>query len=280
MPPSISPPTTRARACSRPTTDETRTGEEELAKKLTILLALIAALALAGSGGAGASGSKKTAGSLTGAGSTFVSKLVQAWVPKVDGALGIKVTYGPIGSGGGIAQITNRTVDFGASDAPLTPDQFSACKGCVQIPWALSATSIPYRLDRGPNRIRLNGKVLANIFLGKIKTWDAPAIKKLNKGKSIPSTAITVIHRSDGSGTTYNMTDYLSRVSLSGRAAWAKARQSTGQPGSAVADPPGSPPRSAKRTAASPTSTSPSRSPTTSSSQRSRTRRACSPCRA
>src|SRR6266508_2594918 len=213
MPPSISPPTTRARACSRPTTDETRTGEEELAKKLTISLAFMAIGALAISSAAGASGSKASADSLTGAGRTFVSKLVQAWVPKVDGALGIKVTYGPIGSGGGIAQITNRTVDFGASDAPLTPDQFAACKGCVQIPWALSATSIPYRLDSGPNRIRLNGKVLANIFLGKIKTWDAPAIKKLNKGKSIPSTAITVIHRSDGSGTTYNMTDYLSRVS-------------------------------------------------------------------
>ncbi|MGZ3318938.1 MAG: phosphate ABC transporter substrate-binding protein PstS [Isosphaeraceae bacterium] len=184
-----------------------------MTKKPTIVLALIAALALVASGGAGAASSKATADSLTGAGSTFVSKLVQAWVPKVDSALGLKVTYGPIGSGGGIAQITNRTVDFGASDAPLTPDQFSACKGCVQIPWALSATSIPYKLDNGPNRIRLNGKVLADIFLGKIKTWDAPAIKKLNKGKNIPGTAITVIHRSDGSGTTYNMTDYLSRVS-------------------------------------------------------------------
>jgi phosphate transport system substrate-binding protein len=184
-----------------------------LTKKLSIVLALIAALVLAASGGAGAAGSKATADSLTGAGSTFVSKLVQAWVPKVDSALGLKVTYGPIGSGGGIAQITNRTVDFGASDAPLTPDQFAACKSCVQIPWALSATSIPYRLDGGPNRIRLNGKILADIFLGKIKTWDAPAIKKLNKGKSIPGTQITVIHRSDGSGTTYNMTDYLSRVS-------------------------------------------------------------------
>ena len=184
-----------------------------LTKKLTIVLTLTVALVLAISGGAGATGSRASADSLTGAGSTFVSKLVQAWVPKVDAALGLKVTYGPIGSGGGIAQITNRTVDFGASDAPLTPDQFAACKGCVQIPWALSATSIPYRLDGGPNRIRLNGKVLADIFLGKIKSWDAPAIKKLNKGKSIPATTITVIHRSDGSGTTYNMTDYLSRVS-------------------------------------------------------------------
>jgi phosphate transport system substrate-binding protein len=182
-------------------------------RKLTILLAVLAAAALAATGGAGASGSKASSGSLTGAGSTFVSKLVQSWTPKVQSALDIKVTYGPIGSGGGIAQITNRTVDFGASDAPLTPDQFAACKGCVQIPWALSATSIPYRLDGGPNRIRLNGTVLANIFLGKIKNWDDPAIKKLNKGKSIPATAITVVHRSDGSGTTYNFTDYLSHVS-------------------------------------------------------------------
>jgi phosphate transport system substrate-binding protein len=182
-------------------------------RKLTILLAVLAAGALAATGGAGASRSKSNSGSLTGAGSTFVSKLVQSWTPKVQRALDIKVTYGPIGSGGGIAQITNRTVDFGASDAPLTPDQFGACKACVQIPWALSATSIPYRLDGGPNRIRLNGAVLANIFLGKIKNWDDPAIKKLNQGKSIPATAITVVHRSDGSGTTYNFTDYLSHVS-------------------------------------------------------------------
>ena len=76
-----------------------------------------------------------------------------------------------------------------------------------------NATSIPYRLDNGPNRIRLNGTVLANIFLGKIKKWNDAAIRKLNKGKSIPATDITVIHRSDGSGTTFNFTDYLSRVS-------------------------------------------------------------------
>src|SRR6266511_3859217 len=213
MPPSISPPTTRARACSRPTTDETRTGEEELAKKLTILLALIAALALAGSGGAGASGSKKTAGSLTGAGSTFVSKLVQAWVPKVDGALGIKVTYGPIGSGGGIAQITNRTVDFGASDAPLTPDQFSACKGCVQIPWAFSATSIPYNVSGVGYGLKLTGPILANIYLGHIKKWNDRRIRAINRGVNLPNENIVPIFRSDGSGTSYNFTDYLSRVS-------------------------------------------------------------------
>ena len=115
-----------------------RTGETELSRKTTALISalfsvlLIATLALAG--GAGARTDSSKAGSLTGAGSTFVTKLVQAWIPKVDSAFGLKVTYGPIGSGGGIQQITNRTVDFGASDAPLTPDQASACKGCSRSP--------------------------------------------------------------------------------------------------------------------------------------------------
>jgi phosphate transport system substrate-binding protein len=173
-----------------------------------VLAAILVALAAALPAGA-----RQNSSNLTGAGSTFVSKLIQTWTPKVDHALDIKLTYGPVGSGGGINAITNRTVDFGASDAPLTADQFAACKGCVQIPWALSATSIPYRLDGGPNRIRLSGPVLANIFLGKVKKWNDPAIAKLNKGKAIPGTEITVIHRSDGSGTTYNMSDYLSHVS-------------------------------------------------------------------
>jgi phosphate transport system substrate-binding protein len=184
-----------------------------LSRKTLALLSALLISALALASGAGARTQASKAGSLTGAGSTFVSKLVQTWTPKVDSQFGIKVTYGPIGSSGGINAIIGRTVDFGASDAPLTPDQASSCKSCVQIPWALSATSIPYRLDGGPNRIRLSGSVLANIFLGKIKTWDAAPIKRLNKGKSIPNTPITIIHRSDGSGTTYNITDYLNRVS-------------------------------------------------------------------
>jgi phosphate transport system substrate-binding protein len=162
---------------------------------------------------AGSAQAKPSATELTGAGSTFVSKLVQAWIPKVDSQLGIKMTYGAIGSGGGIAQITNRTVDYGASDAPMTPDQFSACKGCVQIPVAFSATSVPYKGDGLPNLLKLTGPVIANIFLGKITKWNAPAIQSLNKGRSLPNLDITVIHRSDGSGTTYNFTDYLSSVS-------------------------------------------------------------------
>ena len=189
-----------------------------MTRKLIIALAVLAAVALTAVVGAGASSSKAHAGSLTGAGSTFVSKLVQTWIPKVDSSLGIKVTYSPIGSGGGINAITNRTVDFGASDAPLTPDEFAACRGCVQIPWGLSATSIAYKGDALPNHLHLTGAVLSNIFLGKIKTWNAPAIKALNRGKNLPNLAITVIHRSDNSGTTYNLTDYLSKVSPAWRA--------------------------------------------------------------
>jgi len=183
-------------------------------KTLALLGALIIA-ALALSSVAWATSSKSTAGSLTGAGSSFVSKLVQAWIPQVDQDLGLKVTYGPIGSGGGINAITNRTVDFGASDAPLSPDQFAACKSCAQIPWALSATALAYKGDALPNHIHMTGKVVADIFLGRITKWNDPALVKLNKGKSLPDLNITVIHRSDNSGTTYNVTEYLNSVSRS-----------------------------------------------------------------
>jgi phosphate transport system substrate-binding protein len=169
---------------------------------------IVIALAVASTAGA-----QRSSGSLVGAGSSFVAPLVSTWIPKVEDAYGLKITYGAIGSGGGIQQIINRTVDFGASDAPLTPDQFAACKGCVQIPWALSATSLAYRGDGLPNHIHLDGKTVADIFLGNIRRWSDPAIKKLNKGKPLPDLPITVIHRSDNSGTTYNLTEYLNSVS-------------------------------------------------------------------
>jgi len=175
---------------------------------LAVLAAIGAALVLTTTAGA-----KQTGGSLVGAGSTFVAPLVSTWIAKVDSAFDLKVTYGPIGSGGGIQQIINRTVDFGTSDAPLTPEQFAACKGCVQIPWALSATSIAYRGDDLPNHLKLDGDTVAGIFLGRIKKWNDPALKKLNKEKALPDLAITVIHRSDNSGTTYNLTEYLNSVS-------------------------------------------------------------------
>ncbi len=181
--------------------------------RITLALAaagLIAALAVVMVGTASAKSSSAT---LNGAGSTFVSPLVQSWVAPVNSALGITLNYSAVGSGAGIAAITGRTVDFGASDAPLTPDQFTACQGCLQIPWALASTAVFYNYSAGGNFLRMSGPVLAKIYLGKITNWDDPAIKKLNPGKNLPSENITVVHRSDGSGTSFNFTDYLSHVS-------------------------------------------------------------------
>jgi phosphate transport system substrate-binding protein len=175
--------------------------------KKTILVALTATVALVTGASTGTAGS-----ALKGAGSTFVSPLVSTWVAPYDAATGVHVDYSPIGSGGGIAAVTNRTVDFGASDAPLTPDQFAYCKGCVQIPWALSATSIAYNLDGVSPHLKLTGKVLGDIYLGKVTKWNDAALKKLNPGANLPDLAITPIFRSDSSGTSFNFTDYLSRV--------------------------------------------------------------------
>ena len=172
-----------------------------------------AAVVLSALLGTTAATAKTNAESLTGAGSSFVFPLVSTWSPLYEAATGVHVSYNPIGSGGGIQAIQNRTVDFGASDAPLTTDQFKNCKGCVQIPWALSATSISYKLDGAPPHLKITGKLLAAIYLGKVTKWNDPALKKLNPGVNLPDTTITPIFRSDGSGTTYNFTDYLSRVS-------------------------------------------------------------------
>jgi phosphate transport system substrate-binding protein len=175
--------------------------------KLVILAAVSAALV------APAAGARSNAGTLTGAGSTFVSPLVSLWSADYRAKTGIQIAYSPVGSGAGIAAITARQVDFGATDAPLSPDQLGACNGCVQIPWALSATSIIYNLPGVPNDLHMTGQVLARIYLGQIKKWNDPAIKALNPKVNLPASDITPVYRSDNSGTTYNFTDYLSVVS-------------------------------------------------------------------
>jgi phosphate ABC transporter phosphate-binding protein len=129
---------------------------------------------------------------------------------------GDSVTYGSVGSGAGIMQIEASTVDFGASDAPLTSSQAGACSSCVEIPWALSSTGLSYNLT-GVNTLKLSGPVIAEIYLGQITNWDNPAIKALNPGETLPNETITPIYRSDGSGDTYVFTDFLSKVS----SAWA-----------------------------------------------------------
>ena len=176
-------------------------------------LVVAAALTLAGCGGAGGGSQASGGGVLVGAGSTFVFPLVAKWIPDYSKSHGVTITYGPIGSGGGIQQITNRTVDFGASDAPLSPDQQRACKGCLQIPWALAGTSIPYNVPGAPEHLKLTGAVLADMFLGKVKSWDDPAIARLNPGAKLPQLDVTPIYRTDSSGTTYNFTDFLSHAS-------------------------------------------------------------------
>jgi len=179
---------------------------------LTLLAAV--AVALAAVAAAGARSSDTT---LTGAGATFPFPLISKWIPAYDGATGVKINYSPIGSGGGIAAITNRTVDFGASDAPLTSDQAKAAakdgSGVVQIPWALSATSVMYNVPGAPQHLKLTGRIIADIYLGKITKWNDGAIARINKGANLPDLKITPVFRSDGSGTTYNFTDYLSSVS-------------------------------------------------------------------
>jgi phosphate transport system substrate-binding protein len=181
--------------------------------RILALAAVTALLAVAAATTAGATSTRTSGTTLSGAGSSFVSPLVSQWVAPVGAAFGYELQYSPIGSGGGVAAITARTVDFGASDAPLSPDQFAACKGCVQIPWALSATSVIYNLDGVKNLLHMDGPTLAKIFLGQITQWDDPAIKKLNSGVNLPSTKIAIVHRSDNSGTTYNFTDFLSSSS-------------------------------------------------------------------
>ena len=178
---------------------------------LAIVAAAVAATLAAGT--AGATSAAHSGTTLAGAGSSFVAPLVSQWIPAVGSAYGYEVQYSPIGSGGGINAITGRTVDFGASDAPLSSDQFAACKGCAQIPWALSATSVIYNLDGAKNLLHMDGPTLAKIFSGQITTWNDAAIKKLNPGVSLPAQKIATVHRSDNSGTTYNFTDYLSSVS-------------------------------------------------------------------
>ena len=165
------------------------------------------------------------AGSISGAGSTFVLPLVSQWQTAYQSATGVKVNYNPVGSGAGIQAITNRQVDFGASDAPLSPDQLSACNGCAQIPWVLSATSIPYHVSGAPYGLKITGPLLADIYLGKVKKWNDPRIKKLNPKVNLPGTDITPIYRSDSSGTTYNFTEYLSKVSPEWRSRVGKGTQ-------------------------------------------------------
>lgn len=185
-------------------------------KARALLLAATLAAVVAGCGGSGDKGGSNGGGEstvLVGAGSTLVAPLVSQWSNDYAKKTGVTLTYGAIGSGGGIAQITGRTVDFGASDAPFSSDQAAACKSCLQVPWALAATLVSYHVNGAPAKLKLSGPALADIYLGKLTRWNDPQIAALNPGATLPATKITPVFRSDSSGDTYAFSDFLAKAS-------------------------------------------------------------------
>jgi len=170
---------------------------------------LIGAAAL----GAAAIGTSAFATDITGAGATFPYPIYAKWADVYRKETGVGLNYQSIGSGGGIKQILAKTVDFGASDAPLKPEELDK-NGLLQFP-AIMGGVVPVYNIKGveAGKIRLTGPLLAEIYLGKVAKWSDPAIAKLNPGIKLPDQAISVVHRSDGSGTTFLFTNYLSKVS-------------------------------------------------------------------
>lgn len=150
--------------------------------------------------------------SITGAGATFPAPLYAKWAAEYNKLTGVKVNYQSVGSGAGIKQIDSKTVDFGASDMPQTDDVLKA-KGQFQFPTVIGGT-VPVINIKGiaPGQLKLDGQVLGDIYLGKITKWTDPAIKALNPGLALPDADIAPVRRADGSGTTFNFTNYLSRV--------------------------------------------------------------------
>ena len=159
-----------------------------------------------------AAGAKSTA-EVSGAGASFIFPLVSKWSGDYNAATGAKINYQSIGSGGGIAQIKAGTVDFGSSDKPLSSEELAQA-GLAQFPSAIGGVVPVVNIDGlAPGQLRLSGTVLADIFLRKITAWNDPAIVAANPGVALPEGKITLVHRSDGSGTTFNFTNYLSKVS-------------------------------------------------------------------
>ena len=172
-------------------------------------------LAACGSSSSSTSSTSGPSATISGAGSTFAAPVYEQWGSSLASS-GLTVNYQPVGSGAGITALETKTVDFGASDPPLKPaDELVIAKNgspAVQIPMFLGAITVSYNLPGVKAGLKLEGSTIADIYMGKIKTWDDAAIKALNPGVSLPSTPITVIHRSDSSGTTAGFTGFLSSV--------------------------------------------------------------------
>ncbi len=193
-----------------------------LAIAATGLLAVgAAACGSSSSSSTSSSSGNKPGGTISGAGATFPQPVYDEWGNRFKSATGTTVNYNPIGSGGGIAQFTAGTVDFGATDAAMKPEELTAAqkKGTpVHVPTVFGAITVSYNVSGLSKGLKLDGATIADIFLGKIKKWNDPAIAALNPGTKLPSTAITVVHRSDESGTTKLFTTFLQDTSPT----WAK----------------------------------------------------------
>lgn len=194
--------------------------EGQFVKKIWAPVLALALLTVACGGsstkviGSNGSESKRFQGiDLTGAGATFPAPLYQLWASEFQKESGLRVNYQSIGSGGGIQQIIARTVDFGASDAPMKDEELAKADAPIlHIPMALGAVVITFNVPEITTQIKMKSDTLAAIFIGRIKKWNDPAIAANNSGVALPSSDITVVHRSDGSGTTSIFTTYLKDV--------------------------------------------------------------------
>ncbi len=155
---------------------------------------------------------------VTGAGASFPAPVYAKWADAYAKSTGVHINYQSVGSGAGIKQIQAKTVDFGASDAPLKDDELAAA-GLIQFPMVIGGV-VPVVNIAGvaPGKLRLNGQTLGDIYLGKITKWNDPALTALNPGVALPDAAIAVVRRSDGSGTSFNFTNYLSKVNAEWKA--------------------------------------------------------------
>ena len=164
---------------------------------------------------------------LNGAGATFPYPIYNKWFSDYSSKTGVKINYQSIGSGGGIRQLMDQTVDFGASDSPMSDDEMSKAKGgpVMHIPTVLGAVAVTYNVPGITQPLKLAGETVADIFLGKITKWNDPRIASLNAGVSLPASDILVVHRSDGSGTTFVFSDYLTAVSAAWKTAPGKGKE-------------------------------------------------------
>jgi phosphate transport system substrate-binding protein len=186
---------------------------------MKIIGGFVAAAVLAGCGGGseGGGAARSSSVALTGAGATFPYPLYSKWFADYANQTGVRINYQSIGSGGGIRQLSDQTVDFGASDSPMTDEELGRARGgqVLHVPTIVGAVVVTYKLPNVATGLRLNGAVLADMFAGRITKWNDARIAQLNPGVALPASDVLVVHRSDGSGTTFIFTDYLAAVSPS-----------------------------------------------------------------